>query len=350
MDTKRSVSESLAKFLPCDVASDLLKELREVTLVLRVDVAGEVLALRLHDDHGGGGPAFGALLNHKVGVHAITPVALDREAVPSDRVAIPPEHLGVFVDAQRNLALVLVELLGSRPLEERLRDLAVVVVREAVCAAELDLRRKLEAALDALKVEGDALPDHEIPEYMLGLDVLLGIDESDKPLAQGVLRKPHATPDCGLSLYDVVYCAVDDHSEGAEAKPPLRPIVLVQVERTGKDQQGRGFVHAEDVKKHLMARLGVAEAEIAIKSSKQDDIEGIDLLDEGCPITWIITKSALQEGWDCPYAYILVSLSNTGSARAMTQLVGRVLRQPFTSRFSSLGSMLACEGGHDDRA
>src|SRR5690606_16077463 len=52
----------------------------------------------------------------------------------------------------------------------------------------------------------------------------------------------------------------------------------------------------------------------------------------GCPVEWIITKSALQEGWDCPFAYILVSLHNTGSVTAMTQLVGRVLRQPFTKR------------------
>jgi type III restriction enzyme len=51
-------------------------------------------------------------------------------------------------------------------------------------------------------------------------------------------------------------------------------------------------------------------------------------LDEGCPLEWIITKAALQEGWDCPFAYILVSLNNTSSQQSMTQLVGRILRQP----------------------
>ncbi len=112
----------------------------------------------------------------------------------------------------------------------------------------------------------------------------------------------------------------------------IRPIVLVQVERTGKDQRDAELVHSEDVKEHLMQRLGVPEAAIAIKSSEKDDIEGIDLLDEGCPIEWIITKAALQEGWDCPFAYILVSLNNTGSQQSMTQLVGRVLRQPFQTK------------------
>lgn len=112
----------------------------------------------------------------------------------------------------------------------------------------------------------------------------------------------------------------------------IRPIVLVQVERTGRDQRTPDFVHSEDVKEHLISRLSVPEAAIAIKSSEKDDIEGIDLLDEGCPVEWIITKSALQEGWDCPFAYILVSLNNTASQQAMTQLVGRVLRLPYVEK------------------
>jgi type III restriction enzyme len=112
----------------------------------------------------------------------------------------------------------------------------------------------------------------------------------------------------------------------------IRPIVLVQVERTGKEQRGQKFVHSEDAKKHLMERLGVPEDAIAIKSSEKDDIEGLELLDDGCPIEWIITRAALQEGWDCPFAYILVSLNNTASQQAMTQLVGRVLRQPFVTK------------------
>ena len=41
---------------------------------------------------------------------------------------------------------------------------------------------------------------------------------------------------------------------------------------------------------------------------------------------------ALQEGWDCPFAYILVSLNNTASQQSMTQLVGRVLRQPYVTK------------------
>jgi type III restriction enzyme len=108
----------------------------------------------------------------------------------------------------------------------------------------------------------------------------------------------------------------------------IRPLILVQAERTGKKQQDAKLVHSEHVKKHLIERLGIPETAIAVKTSEKDDIEGIDLLAGDCPIEWIITKAALQEGWDCPFAYILVSLNNTARQQSMTQLVGRVLRQP----------------------
>ena len=39
-----------------------------------------------------------------------------------------------------------------------------------------------------------------------------------------------------------------------------------------------------------------------------------------------------MEGWDCPFAYVLVMLDNTQAQRALTQLVGRVMRQPHAQR------------------
>ncbi|MEO9147364.1 MAG: DEAD/DEAH box helicase family protein [Ginsengibacter sp.] len=108
----------------------------------------------------------------------------------------------------------------------------------------------------------------------------------------------------------------------------IRPICLIQVERTGKDQRGSGFIHAEDAKEYLIKQCNVPESHIAIKSSEKDDIEGIDLFSKSCDIRYIITKQALQEGWDCSFAYILTILTNPSSATGITQLVGRILRQP----------------------
>lgn len=112
----------------------------------------------------------------------------------------------------------------------------------------------------------------------------------------------------------------------------IRPINLIQVERTGKDQRGGKYIHAEDVKEYLIKNCSIPEEQIAIKSSEKDDIEGIDLLSNDCPIRYIITKQALQEGWDCSFAYVLTILTNPGSQLSITQLIGRILRQPYAQK------------------
>lgn len=112
----------------------------------------------------------------------------------------------------------------------------------------------------------------------------------------------------------------------------IRPVALVRVERTGKDQRDSGFVHAEDVREFLQDKLGVPEEHIRLKTSEADELGSDDLLAEICPVRWIITKDALREGWDCPFAYLLAVLSRTTATTALTQMVGRVLRQPHARR------------------
>ena len=114
----------------------------------------------------------------------------------------------------------------------------------------------------------------------------------------------------------------------------IRPILLVQVQRTGKDMRDSGYIHAEDAKAYLM-QLGFTEAQIAIKTSDKDDLkapENIDLLSPMCEVRAIITKQALQEGWDCPFAYVLCALAAGKEVRAMTQLMGRILRLPHVAK------------------
>lgn len=110
----------------------------------------------------------------------------------------------------------------------------------------------------------------------------------------------------------------------------IRPIMLIQVERTGADQRESGHIHADDVKDWLLT-AGFDQAEIAIKTAQQNDLrdpENQDLLSPANRVRAIITKQALQEGWDCPFAYVLCSLAASSNLKAMTQLVGRILRQP----------------------
>ncbi|HVU27432.1 MAG TPA: DEAD/DEAH box helicase family protein [Verrucomicrobiae bacterium] len=121
----------------------------------------------------------------------------------------------------------------------------------------------------------------------------------------------------------------------ANSNVNIRPICLVQVERTGKDQRDGKHIHAEDAREYLIGQ-GVPKDWIAVKSSEVNEIKDYDdvggLLADECPIRYIITKSALQEGWDCSFAYVLTVLTNPQSKTALTQLVGRILRQPYARR------------------
>jgi type III restriction enzyme len=116
----------------------------------------------------------------------------------------------------------------------------------------------------------------------------------------------------------------------------IRPICLIQVERTGKEQRGKKFIHAEDVREHLINIVGLQPDEVAVKTSEKDELKEVDdvggLMSENCRISYIITKQALQEGWDCAFAYCLTILTRPGSKTALTQLVGRILRQPFAKK------------------
>jgi type III restriction enzyme len=114
----------------------------------------------------------------------------------------------------------------------------------------------------------------------------------------------------------------------------VRPILLVRVERTGKDQTEVGKIHANDVRKYLHETLRAKEGEVAEKSSAEDELTAHDLMDEMCPVRFIITKDALREGWDCPFAYVLAVLDETTAGTAVTQMIGRILRQPHAERFA----------------
>ncbi len=209
----------------------------------------------------------------------------------------------------------------------------VVILDEGHKATSRKARETIEGFNAAFIVELSATPHREanIVSRVSGQELL---DEEMIKLPLNIATSGAKNPwDILTRVRDkrAALAAKAAEHQSATSKP-IRPIVLVQVERTGKAQRGAGFIHAEQVKEYLIQKLSVDQKAIALKTSEDDGLEDVDLLDEGCPIEWIITKSALQEGWDCPFAYLLVSLSSTGSAKAMTQLVGRVLRQPHQKR------------------
>lgn len=111
---------------------------------------------------------------------------------------------------------------------------------------------------------------------------------------------------------------------GEKGARRIRPIVLFQAE----PQVGEESVTFRKIEKQLID-AGIPPEQIKIKTAQEDTLGGIDLLAEDCPVRYVITVNALQEGWDCPFAYILASLANKTSRTQVEQIVGRILRQPY---------------------
>ena len=122
----------------------------------------------------------------------------------------------------------------------------------------------------------------------------------------------------------------------------VRPIALVRVQRTGREQRGLGNIHSEDVRAYLIRNLSVPESQIRVQSSENKELGHEDLLSEHSPVRWILTKDALKEGWDCSFAYVLALLDNTTATTAMTQMVGRIMRQPYARRIETSHALNQC--------
>lgn len=110
----------------------------------------------------------------------------------------------------------------------------------------------------------------------------------------------------------------------------IRPIVLFQAQpKVSEDSE------TFDKIKTMLVDMGIPKEEIAVKTSKVDELGKMDLMSRACPIRYIITVNALKEGWDCPFAYILASLANKTSKVDVEQILGRILRQPYAKRHGS---------------
>ena len=110
----------------------------------------------------------------------------------------------------------------------------------------------------------------------------------------------------------------------------IRPIVLFQAQ----PKNTADSTTYDKIKKTLVD-IGISENQIAIKTGDKDELKKEDLLSPDCPIRYIITVNALKEGWDCPFAYVLATVANRTSAVDVEQILGRVLRLPYTKTNNS---------------
>lgn len=222
-----------------------------------------------------------------------------------------------------------------RSLANVMRMMRPVVVLDEAHKAYGKTGKEYSESINSLNpsmvVEMSATPNHTISNLLVDVK---GKDLWSEEMIKMPIDLNVQTDSDWKNMVHVVCSKLQSLEEDAKAlyERYIRPIAVIRVERTGKDQRGGGFVHVDDVKEYLERTLGVPSGHIAIQSSDTKELKDIDLMSETSPIRYIITKSALQEGWDCPFAYILAILDNIKAGTAVTQLIGRVLRQPGANR------------------
>jgi type III restriction enzyme len=182
-------------------------------------------------------------------------------------------------------------------------------------------------------MELTATPDLEdVPS-----NVLHSVGAAELKLAE-MIKLPvllEAEPDWQVCLGDAIArrnelqkLADEEHRRGA---PYLRPLVLVQAEPR---RQGVETLDVVRVQQELIDNQRIPPDEIVIATGEERGLEALDkqyklgISDPACPVKFVLTQKALAEGWDCPFAYVLVGLSSQQSGTAVEQLLGRVLRQP----------------------
>lgn len=107
-----------------------------------------------------------------------------------------------------------------------------------------------------------------------------------------------------------------------EAGSNVNPLVLIQIpaSEAGEDvkQFALGFLKSKDVPTSKLA--------IWLSEQKTDTID--DIADPENEVEFLIFKQAIDTGWDCPRAQILVKFRKPGNEVFEIQTVGRILRMP----------------------
>ncbi len=208
----------------------------------------------------------------------------------------------------------------------------IIVMDEGHTAYSIDRRRLLGDLNPRFMLELTATPAREHS------NILVKIGGKRLRDAQMIKAGIELTSDSKADWKGTLKAALDQREKletaarvnRARSDRYIRPIMLVRVERTGKDQRDGVNIHTEDVYEELTNQLGVPADWVRRQTAVDKELDD-QLLCETSPVRIIITKDALREGWDCPFASVLALLSRTQAKTAMTQMIGRVMRQPYVT-------------------
>ncbi|HEY2069023.1 MAG TPA: DEAD/DEAH box helicase family protein [Rhizomicrobium sp.] len=217
----------------------------------------------------------------------------------------------------------------------------MMIVDEAHNARTALSFETLEGLRPSLIVEFTATPvtpeEHDPGKGNFASNVLHHVSAAELKAAD-MIKLPvilRGRPDPREVIADAIGC-LDElarlaHDEEHATGEFIRPVMLLQAEPRAKDKP---VLHAEELRSLLTGDFLVPEEHIVIATGDMRGLDKVDLFARDCPVRFVITQSALREGWDCSFAYVLCSVAEQRGQRAVEQLIGRVLRLPGAKRKS----------------
>lgn len=139
--------------------------------------------------------------------------------------------------------------------------------------------------------------------------------------------------DSQLAVLEMAYRKrLELQSQFDELKVDVNPLVLIQIPNADAGQAKLSAVI------DFLASKGITEdnSRLAIWLDKYPSSENLDGISENTnAIEYLVFKQAIDTGWDCPRAHILVKFRETRSETFEIQVIGRILRMPEQKHYAT---------------
>jgi len=214
----------------------------------------------------------------------------------------------------------------------------ILIIDESHFASDTERTNELRQIVDAdVTLEMSATPKIQpsMQDQAKGIAKFVYVDAADV-IAQGMIKKEIIIND-GIgelvsdekTSQDVIIEAaynkrleIKNHYEKVAAD--INPLCLIQLPNSESGVTKREVVEA------FLADKGISEANgklaIWLSEDKSDNLNEISNPDS--KVEFLIFKQAIDTGWDCPRAHILVKLREIQSYTFEVQTVGRIMRMP----------------------
>lgn len=194
--------------------------------------------------------------------------------------------------------------------------------QDAMAAADADRTRR---ALDPVMVDGYAVQESGLVKDNIVLDIPAETGDFDTVLVKRAARKLRESTE-----------RWESYAKSQNAPDVVRPLLVLQAPNTpDPDQIGRAL---DAVFEEFQELSGNAVRHVLGDHSSQkfggwevDWIEPQRVQDEH-RVRVLVAKDAISTGWDCPRAEVLVSFRPARDHTHITQLLGRMVRNPLARR------------------